>query len=270
MNSAIGLHELGAPDGDGPVVLLAHGMEDHWRSWLPLRDRLPANWRIAAADLPWRGGNDYRWRREACGGAWLRRAEDLLGAQADVLIGHSFGANAVLQRLTLPGGERARAAVAIAPFVREPELAVTWRTFERSQESFDQVIRESLTVRLGERAASVSGELRRSIARKMIDRIGPVGFLALFEQFVDSAELALEPVTVPTLITAGASDPALSGARAESLAARMPSATLRMREHYEHFCHVRQADDLALAVVEFVEDSLSGPAEPLARKDGTR
>jgi pimeloyl-ACP methyl ester carboxylesterase len=262
------LHRLGEPGGTGPLLLLAHGMEDSWESWRPLAERLVPSWQMVAVDLPWRAGNDYRWRRECSAGHWVQRALALLGDPVDVLVGHSFGATAVLEVLAAGMAPAAQAAVLAAPFVRPPELPVSWQVFERSRQAFDQIIRDGLRVRLGHRARALDEDVRESMVAKMIEKIGPIGFLTLFDQFVSSADFPLGPVTVPTLVLAGRADPVLTGERAAALGRLMPSATVRVREHYHHFCHVEQVEDMARQLVEFVGiELLAHDGRPLW-KDG--
>jgi pimeloyl-ACP methyl ester carboxylesterase len=239
-------------DGTGPLAVLVHGMEDGWGSWAPLAARLDPHWRIAALDLPWRAGNDYRWRRGARAADWVRTGLAILDEPVDVLVGHSFGASALLGVLADPTSPQPVAAVLAAPFFRPPDLPVTWRLFERSRGNFDQIIAEGLRVRMGTRLGRVDEDLRRCMVDKMADKIGPAGFLALFEEFVATGEVDLTAVRVPTLVLAGVSDPCLAGGRAQALARSMPSATVRVEPHYDHFCHVEQAAEIAGRIGAFV------------------
>jgi pimeloyl-ACP methyl ester carboxylesterase len=133
----------GQRGGEGPLVVLAHGLEDEWRSWGPLVDRLAGHWRCVALDLPWRAGNDYRWRAEGSPGEWLASGLRALGEQPALVIGHSFGANAALEALAHPAPPPTAAAVLAAPFFRVPGTRVTWEVFERSRAQLD-----AMTLRL--------------------------------------------------------------------------------------------------------------------------
>jgi pimeloyl-ACP methyl ester carboxylesterase len=87
---------------------------------------------------------------------------------------------------------------------------------------------------------------------KMLDRIGPRGFMALFEQFAATGDLPLADVRTPTLVLSGGKNRDRVDARAGALAGSMPAATVELVDHYDHFCHVEQAEDVARRVAEFV------------------
>lgn len=252
MNSgASPVHELspGAPGGD--LVVLAHGLEDSWESWRPLARAFDPRWRVLVLDLPWRPGNDYRWRRQESAAGWLAAGLQRLPRPPDTIVAHSFGANATLE-LMAAGHSSARATVLICPLYCPPEQPVTWQVFDRARRTFDRHIRDGLRLRLGQRLRTVDEAVLDGMIAKAIDRIGPAGFLTVFDQFIGSGTLALTTVTTPTLILAGGADPTLSPAAAATLGRDMPRATLLVHEHYDHFCHVRHAVEVAEQATRFV------------------
>lgn len=236
-----------------PLVVLAHGLEDSWEGWLPIAGRLSQDWRVVALDLPWRPGNDYRWRRHAPAG-WLADGLNLVG-RADAVVAHSFGANATLDLMCAdepwPGP-----AVLICPLYRPPDVDLTWAVFDRSRRTFDQHMRDGLLARLGRRADTVDPEVLEKMIATAIDRVGPAGFLAVFEQFSASAALPLARVEQPALVLAGGADPTLSERAATVLAAAMPRASVLFRDHYDHFCHRRHAAEIAARVEDFLATAL--------------
>jgi pimeloyl-ACP methyl ester carboxylesterase len=233
-----------------PLVVLAHGLEDSWEGWRPMAARLPADWRVIALDLPWRPGNDYRWRRRAPA-AWLADGLELAGEPTTV-VAHSFGANAALDLMC---AGRIGPAVLICPLYRPPEVALTWAVFDRSRRAFDQHMRDGLLMRMGRRADTLDPEILAKMIATAIDRVGPAGFLAVFEQFCASAGLPLAELAQPALVLAGGADPTLSRPAAAALAAAMPSASVFFRDHYDHFCHRRYAAEVAASVTDFVAAS---------------
>lgn len=269
---SIGVHELGSHSSLEPVVL-AHGLEDDWRSWMPLGARLyDAGLRPVALDLPWRAGNDYTWRHTHPPGRWLAAAARAVNGRPVVWVGHSFGANAVLELLAdeHEGVERPHAVGLCAPFFRSPELAVDWRLFEASRDAFHLVIREGLRVRLGCRAAAMDPRLLTSMALKAADRIGPRGFLALFEAFTRSCDLGFDDVAAAVLVLAGSTDPGIHGARAVALDAALPDVRIRFHDDYGHFCHAEQPDDVARQLVEFLLPRLECDSAAGARTQTTQ
>jgi pimeloyl-ACP methyl ester carboxylesterase len=91
---ANGLHLHGAECGDGPPVLLVHGLLGTWRY---LRDTMQAlaarDLRAIAFDLPGFGGSQRltHWTLEAAGDLMLAGAR-AVGAPRAVVVGHSLGA----------------------------------------------------------------------------------------------------------------------------------------------------------------------------------
>lgn len=240
----------------GPLVVLAHGLEDSWASWQPLAAELDPDWRLVALDLPWRAGNDYRWRHRQPG-QWLGDALDLVGAVPDALVAHSFGANATLELLCAHDQRVGRTVALVCPLYRLPRHPVTWRMFDRSMATFVEHIREGLLARLGGRADGMDRSVLETMMDLAQDRVGPSGFLTVFQQFTASADLPLGTVELPTLVLAGGADPTLSREAAVALADAMPGATVQIRDDYDHFCHVRHARGVAAQVSDLVEAVLS-------------
>jgi pimeloyl-ACP methyl ester carboxylesterase len=234
-----------------PVVAFAHGLEDNWASWQPIAKELDPDWRLVAFDLPWRPGNDYHWRGRSSS-QWLGDGLDLLGAVPDMLIAHSYGANAALELLCQHDDRAGQAVALICPLYRQPHFQVTWRLFERAKAQFMQHVSDSVRARMGSRATTLEDDVLETMTRMAIARVGPSGFLAVFQQYTSSGDLPLERVDLPALILAGGADPTLLPDAAEALAARIPGAILRLHDDYDHFCHIRHASDVAALVTEFV------------------
>lgn len=245
----------GAPDS--PCVAFAHGLEDSWRSWELIAAGLDRDWRLVAIDLPWRPGNDYQWRTRAAG-SWLADGLALLGAVPDVLVAHSLGANATLELMCASGSRPGRAALLLCPLYRQPGGRVTWRMFDRSRRAFERHIREGVGLRLRERGRTLPPELLDSMVALALERMGPAAFLAVFDQFVASSDLRLDNVGIPTAVLAAGDDPTLSAAAAAALVERVPGAQLHFQDHYDHFCHVRYAGEIAARVADVVRAVRAG------------
>lgn len=248
----VAAHVLGDGEPGGPLAVFAHGIEDAWTSWLPLAAELGPRWRLVALDLPWRSGNDYRWRYRSPA-RWLADAIDLVQGTPDVVVAHSFGAGAALELLCAAEPSRTRAAVLICPLFRLPDHPVSWRIFDRSRAKFDQNIRDSVRARLGERAATLGPGVLQAMADLALERVGPTGFITVFEQFAASGELPLGDLSLPTLVIAGGADATLSPEVATVLADALPRGRLLTDDEYGHFCHVLHANGVAAAIANFVD-----------------
>lgn len=252
------LDAMRAPGDRGPVVAMVHGMEDAWSSWGPLAVRLSDSCRMYALDLPWRAGSSYGWRHHDKPADWLRAALAALPEAPDVLIGHSFGANAVLQYLASSQTDGISGAVLLAPFYRPESLAVDWNLHDAARAGFRRTMAEGMRSRLGGRSAEMDEDVFSAMVDTAVDRVGPVGFLTMFLQFVGTTELDLAATSVPTLVLAGENDEALAGERATALASAMPAATVRQYPHYQHSCHVEQPDEVASEISRFLPGTDSG------------
>jgi pimeloyl-ACP methyl ester carboxylesterase len=243
-------------------ILFVHGIEDSWRSWGALALQLDPLWRMAAADLPWRAASGHRWRRNGPPANHLARVIAGWSEPVDVLIGHSFGANAVLELLaTCPA--TVRAAVLIAPSYWPPAAPEGWDLFEKAKRSFRQTLVSSMRSRLGRRVETVPPEVLELMADKALDRIGPLGFAAWFELLVESGRLPLEQITLPVLVISSSSDPSLGHRRATELTNRLSnSKNLLLDASHHHFSHVERPASMAEPLAAFVNKAIdAGGAE---------
>lgn len=252
----VAAHTLAPGAPGGPLIVLAHGLEDRWTSWAALAAELNPDWRLVALDLPWRSGNDYRWR-DRTSAEWLGDALDLLEDRPDVLITHSYAANAALNLLCDGDDRSMRALLLLCPLYRQPRHLVTWRMFDRARTAFTEHIGEGLRARLGARLLTMEPDVLQAMTILALDRVGPSGFVTVFQQFIASADLVLEKVEMPTLVLAGGSDALLSAQAATALADRIAGAELQIHEDYDHFCHIRQVSGVAANITEYVAGTLT-------------
>ncbi|RZQ61091.1 alpha/beta fold hydrolase [Amycolatopsis suaedae] len=247
MTGEVRLRTLARGRPGAPLVVFAHGVEGHWASWESVAARLDPGWRLLALQLPWQAGNDYRWR-ERRPWQWLADGLDLVGELPDQLVAHSFGANAALELLCTGDPRPGRAVMLVCPFYRLPRHQVSWRMFERSRETFVRHLADGVRARLGRRLERLEPDVVDAMVRLVLDRAGPLGFSAVFDTYVASAELELDRVGVPTSVQVGGADPTLPLASAQALAGAIPGARLRVHAERDHFFHVRHAHDIAAEV----------------------
>jgi pimeloyl-ACP methyl ester carboxylesterase len=145
----------------------------------------------------------------------------------------------------------------ICPLFRAPRHLVTWRMFDRARTIFFEHMREGFRARMGARAAAVEPAVLETMMDVAIDRAGPLGFLATFEQYTASSDLVLGNVEAATLLVAGGTDPTFVPEAARTLAGGIPGARLRITDDYDHFCHVRHARGVAAQIADFAGSAVA-------------
>lgn len=239
--------------GQGPLIAMIHGLDDQVSSWRPLVRQLDPRFRVVAFDMPWRSGAGFSWRRRCVSGAWVAQTLEASQLRPDVIVGHSFGANAVLEALTEDDPPPCDQVVLIAPFYRPPDMPVTWELFDKSRASFDRTLKAAMILRLGPRARRLDDDLlQRMQSKRWTHRHGPIGFMAVFDQYAATGDLDVSRVTPPTLVIGGTHDTSLARGVAQELVSRLPRGELVLRDHYAHFCQIEQAEELADDVEHFL------------------
>lgn len=252
------VHRLGTQTPSSHALVFIHGLEDDWRSFTPVVPHL-AGFDVYSVDLPWRSGNTYEWRWDTSPSGWVSAALHQLPHEQISVVGHSFGANALLEHLARDPNPRVRSATLAMPFYRPAGSHVSWRAFEVSRDVFAQQIRSGIHYRMGDRAASVRGDILEGMFAKTAERIGPIGFLAVFEQYVASGYLPLAEVTVPTLVLTGERDVGHSSRELDALTSALACPTLRCEPDFDHFCHLTHAQEFAELVMMHVASTSSAP-----------
>lgn len=237
-----------------PLMALVHGLEATPATWRRFTGRLDDDYRIVALEMPWGNGGSPRWRRAGTAGQCLARALDALGERPDVLVGHSFGANAALEVVATSDAPVASRVVLLSPFFCAADLPVDWVLFDRARRNFEATINEGLASWFARRAEPLHEGVADAIARRVRDRVGPLAFATWFEQFTASGHLPLATIDTPMLALSGRDDPCLGSVAAAALAAATPALRVEVEPGFDHFCHIRQASQIAARVDAFHRD----------------
>ncbi|GGR89302.1 hypothetical protein GCM10010252_30240 [Streptomyces aureoverticillatus] len=236
------------------VIAAAHGLQDGWRTWVPLAQRLPAGIRIYALDLPWRTANDYRWRLAASASQHLAQALQTLPEHPDVLAAHSLGANAALEYLTRAPARagRLRAAVLAAPFYRAEGSPADRTVCERHRETFSAVMTDAVRSRLGQRAHDLGEGVLASMVQTALARLDPQALAVLSDSYLTSRTLDLSTVRLPVLVAVGEKDPGSGADQISALTTCLPAARLRVYPRIGHFVMHEAPDSFAADIEEFL------------------
>lgn len=252
--------------GDGPALLLVHGLGGSWQTWLENIPHLGRTHRVLAVDLPGFGGSDpldpgtpLDARVDA-----LRALLDSLGIGDVVACGHSLG-GLVAGRLALAEPDRVRALILVCA----GGIALSPRRL-------DAIVRSFLVFNAGfrrpwvSRAVARRSRLRRALltglvkdgrsmspqlAAETIPLMAAPGFA---DTVVAGAQAAADPgterVSAPALLVWGRHDRILPLAAARELAARMPDARLRVLEDAAHCPMFERPEEFNAIVAEFLAE----------------
>ncbi|MFI6688334.1 alpha/beta fold hydrolase [Streptomyces sp. NPDC050485] len=241
----------GSPKG-APRIVLAHGFEENWDTWLPLAEHLPPQLRLTALDLPWRAGSSYSWTERGSSTVWLERALELLAEPPAAIVAHSFGASSLLELLTRSAQVAQVPAVLVAPVYRPHDRAVDENFFADAVLRFRGVLAEGMAVQLGPRARRLDAGLRELMQNKIRDRVEPHGFLQLYAMLARSPRLALDRVTVPVQLISGIDDPSAPPTAVDRLRSGLKDLTIHQEWGLGHFCQVQQAPKVAAEALAFL------------------
>ena len=258
--------------GDGPAVLLIHGMAGSSLTWETTIDRLASSATVIAPDLPGHGGSSKP-RGDYSLGALANALRDLLivlGHDKATIVGHSLGGgiamqfayqfpdrcerlvlvsagglgkevHGLLRALSAPGAEYVL-ALATAPALLNAAAAVTgWLG------------------NLGLRTAPAFAEVMRSY-RGLGDAEARVAFFDTLRAVIDlggqrvcAADRLYLAAEVPTLIVWGDRDPFIPIAHAHAASAAIAGSALEIFDGSGHFPHRDDPDRFAELVVKFME-----------------
>jgi pimeloyl-ACP methyl ester carboxylesterase len=259
--------------GEGPVLLLVHGIasdSEAWRRALPLLARRAT---VIAPDLPGHGASgkapgDYSLGSLASS---LRDLLVKLGHERATLVGHSLGGgvamqfsymfperterlvlvssgglgqnvNLLLRAATLPGSELAIAAT-IGPITAVGRAAV------------------ATLRRLGLRVAPDLGEVGRGFAT-LADSQGRAAFLDTLRsvvnfrgQRVDASDRLYLAVGLPTLLLWGEADPIIPAGHGRRAEKQMPGSRLVTFADCGHFPQIDDPHRFAATLLEFLDET---------------
>jgi pimeloyl-ACP methyl ester carboxylesterase len=231
------------------TVGFVHGLGGTPAVWQPLLERLPQEWGVTTFGLPWDAAEGSGWAVQDRPESWLERALQLPARPPQVLVAHSFGANAALQLLSTAGAAWARTGlVLMSPFYRSTPEAVDWAVLSHYLNGFEGLLRDGLLARPG---GGPNPDLVDAMAQRLRDRISPYGWLRFVTLFTASPLLDLRKITMPCLVISGAEDTAAYPADGAALAGRLPQAEFTTVPG-GHFVMVDAATRTANLLTEFL------------------
>jgi pimeloyl-ACP methyl ester carboxylesterase len=238
--------------GDGPPIVLVHGVAVSSLYYLRLGKRLARRFKVLAPDLPGYGRSatpprplDVPELAKALG-AWL----DLAEIESAAVLGHSLGCQIAVE-FALESPLRVGSLVLLAPTM-DPGSPTIGGQFGRL---LRDVIREPLSLNLVE-------------ARDYV-RMGPRRIVSTARFALDDPVAAKLPgVSQPTLVMRGERDPIVSQEWAKRVAELLPHGRFAVVAGAPHAAHWAASDAVARMVEEFQQE-VCELARPLHHRDMT-
>ncbi|MGW5127626.1 alpha/beta fold hydrolase [Streptomyces sp. NPDC004069] len=242
----------------GTRALLLHGLANSSSVWDELAGHEAGGLDLWAAELPWGGGGSPDW---AYGQDASRAVADALGqvpGGTGVVVAHSFSTVLLLdllsEELARGGDPFARLGieglVLVSPFYRRDPESFEYGVVGDMLENFRRTMEEGIRVVAGPR---LDPSLRRDMAQRVCERVGPYGYLSFFRSYLHTPWLRTDLITVPCLVIGGEDDFTAVPAESTALAAALPDARCRFIPGAGHFPMVERADAFSAALGEFLD-----------------
>ncbi|WP_127499049.1 alpha/beta fold hydrolase [Actinoplanes solisilvae] len=255
--------------GEGPLVVLAHGMGDSRESYrFVIPQLVAAGYRVAAVDLRGAGESSAEWpsysRTDIAGD--LIAVVRHLGGPA-VLVGHSISGGAVtIAAATAP--DLVEGIVELGPFTRAQAITLGALRSRRYRAGMTRLIMMTMLGSVkwwhryldvafpGRKPEDWADQLRRNAA--MLGEPGRMKALQGMGRTTPAdAGAQLANVRCPALIVEGSLDPDWADPRAEgeAIVAAMPSglATVEMIEGAGHYPHTQFPDETVALLLPFLK-----------------
>jgi pimeloyl-ACP methyl ester carboxylesterase len=262
--------------GEGPLVVLSHGIGDRRQAYRFLAPRLAqAGYRVASADLRGHGESSMGWKSVTGTEAISRTdvAGDLLalirhlGGPA-VIVGHSISGGAATIAAAMEP-ELVSGIVEINPFTRTQKVSlgglVRIRRYRRGLLRLmgTQMLRSlSLWLRYLDVAYPAKpadyDDYMAALAAKLREPGRMAEFMKTGKSTPADAGAQLPNISCPALVVMGTLDPDFAdpGAEGDAIIAAMPSGlgTVAMVNGAGHYPHAQSPDEVAALVIPFLKE----------------
>ena len=261
--------------GEGPVLLLIHGMAGSASTWRQVMPGLSRQYTVVAPDLLGHGHSDKPVGDYSLG-AFASTLRDLLvalGHERATVVGQSLGGGVAMQ-FSYQYPERCERLVLVGSggLGREVNPLLRWLSLPGS----DAVLRlacaasirnaieavGSLAARVGLQPAPVVAELWRSYA-SLADDATRRAFLRTLRAVVDPRGQAVSAANrlhlaaeAPTLIVWGDADPIIPVEHAHAAHAAIPGSRLEIFEGVGHYPHCEAPERFVAILTEFIESTV--------------
>jgi pimeloyl-ACP methyl ester carboxylesterase len=265
-------------NGEGPPIVLSHGVTNSVRSWYYQLESLPrAGFRTIAYDHRGHGQSVLGTAGHSVENIAydMRTVLEELDLHDVVLVGHSMGGGAVQAFVTQfrdLAAERVAGIVLLSTFATTPLGSHSTRTKRRIEQVTNRAPDMSwvwsspnlglLMARLGFGRDPHPSHVE--LVRQMLAECSPQTRLEAPRSLIGFDLTAeLPSVTIPALIVVGTADLLTPPAQARLLARLLPNSRLEVFPGAGHMLMLERADELDRLIVDFAHEVV--PAEPAAR-----
>ncbi|MBM7644882.1 pimeloyl-ACP methyl ester carboxylesterase [Scopulibacillus daqui] len=245
-------------DGDGPPLVLLHGMGNNSRSWTKQIQVLKNYFKVIAWDAPGYGRSsdpqkpftEFRQFAEV-----LKGFLDQLNLQEIYLLGHSMGAATALEFYNLyPNVIRAmiladatRGSAALKPEENEKKLQQRLYSINHLNP------RELAEERTKKLLSSYADHDVRELAKSIMSEARPAGYSSAAYSLYHVNQMNLYPlVKIPALILCGECDEVTPVSESEIIHSLIPKSEFVTIPHAGHLCYLEAPDQFNYHVINFL------------------
>ncbi len=235
--------------------LFLHGLAGSGSVWDGVWENAPTGLDAWTAELPWRVDHVSQWGQQEPTTDWLEAALDEVPGGPDVVIAHSYSASLLMDFLSREG-ERGtdplvrygiRGIVLVSPFYRRRAHEFEWNSVAGMQSNFLDITEEGIRAQSGR---EIDPEIRRHMARRVCERVGPYGWLRFFQTYLRTPWLRTDLIGVPCLVVTGQQDFAVS--ESVALATDLPDADLSVVPGCGHYPMVERPELFSALLDDFI------------------
>lgn len=250
--------------GQGPLLILAHGITANARVWDPIAAALSRRWRVVALDQRGHGRSgrpaDGRYDAEAFAGD-LAGLVEALGATRAVIVGHSLGGRNALATAALhPEAVSAVVSVEYTPAAGALDFRLVAERLRLA--ALPMQDGEAVMANLRERYPLLPPEAllrRRDYGYRQMENGSWVpladsdGLEATLESLAGDTGRFLDDIVCPTLMLTGTLPGAITDTAIAQTQRQRPDFPLIRIADTDHFVHEERPDDVALLIERWLE-----------------
>lgn len=236
---------------DAPVLVMASSVGTTTEMWRAQAEALAASWRVVRVDWPGHGASpdpDAPIRMGDLADAVVAVLDEL-GVQRASYCGLSLGGMAGMWLAAHAPDRVDRLVLCCTSACMGREVAqerVRTVAAEGMASVAEGIVGRWFTPAFAEAHPEVVAEYHA-----MVESISPTGYMACYEAIGDwDGRELIRDIEAPTLVVAGAQDPATSPPHAELIAERIPDARLTVLHPAAHLAAVERAEEVTQAIVE--------------------